>query len=320
MTMHMTNSTSRVSIAILTFNRAPLLRKLLESLAPLPADKAEILVVDNHSNDDTPDVVRAFGARCRYFRTDRNIGVGARNIGLREASSAVVVCLDDDVFGIDENALDLLSAAFSSDPSLGAINFKVVDPGTGAVCNWVHHCQPETYADQTFETYEITEGAVAFRQAAVAAAGYYPDHFFLGHEGPDLAFRVIGRGYRVMYRGDVVVRHCHAETGRASWMSYYYESRNQYWLAARNFPIPYGLAYLIRGQLSTCIYALRDGYFLHWLRAAKDGLRGMQPAWSERRVVTRRTMNVIRAVDARRPSFLYLVRRRLFRRQMRQMS
>jgi GT2 family glycosyltransferase len=314
-----TNKTTRVSIAILTFNRAPLLRKLLDSLVSLPADEVEILVVDNNSHDETPQVVGAFGDRCRLFRTERNIGVGARNIGLREASADIVVCLDDDVFGIDQDALRVIRDAFDEDPSLGALNFKVVNPVTGAVCNWVHHCRPDRYADQIFETYEITEGAVAFRRAAVAAAGYYPDHFFLGHEGPDLAFRLIESGYRVFYRGAVVVRHWHASTGRLSWMTYYYESRNQYWLAARNFPLFYGLRYLVRGQLSTCVYSIRDGFFLHWLRAARDGVFGVQVEWAQRRVVTTRTLNVIRQVHARRPSFFYLVRKRLFQREIRQL-
>ena len=160
------------SIVILTFNRAARLQQLLASLAPLVSDTVDVIVVDNHSEDATPDVVVASaGFPLTCIRTDANIGVTARNLGLRRAQGELVVCLDDDVFGIDRRALDTIQAAFEADPTLAAINFKVLDPWTHEVCNWVHHCEVETFADRTFDTYEITEGAVAFRTAALEAAG-----------------------------------------------------------------------------------------------------------------------------------------------------
>jgi GT2 family glycosyltransferase len=306
-----------VSIAILTFNRAERLQQLLASLAPLVSDAVELIVVDNHSEDSTPDVVRALGVPVTYIRTEVNIGVSARNLGLRRAAGPVVVCLDDDVFGIDRAALDTILGAFEADPRLAAINFKVLDPWTETVCNWVHHCEVEKFCDQTFETYEITEGAVAFRTAAAQTVGWYSEGFFLSHEGPDLAFRLMDRGYRVIYRGDIVVRHWHENAGRVSWATYYYDTRNQYWLAARNFPAGYALRYLLRGQLSTCIYAMRDGYMRHWLRAVRDGVAGLRKVWRERRIVTPQTMHAIRLIDLGRPSLVYMARKRLFQREMR---
>jgi GT2 family glycosyltransferase len=305
------------SIAILTFNRAPILEKLLASLSEVVSDDVELIVVDNHSEDDTAAVVDRAPIPLVSVRTDVNVGVAGRNAALRRAKGHVVVCLDDDVFGIDRKALCTIREAFDSDPRIGAINFKVVDPWTNEVCNWVHHSEVEVYADQIFETYEITEGAVAFRNEAVAAAGWYPDSFFLSHEGPDLAFRLIDCGYRVLYRGDIVVKHWHANEGRRSWMTYYYDTRNQYWLAARNFPASYALPYLVRGQLSTLVYAIRDGYLRYWLRAVRDAIAGLRPLWRDRKVVSKETMKVIRAIDARRPSVFYMARKRLFQKEMR---
>jgi GT2 family glycosyltransferase len=310
-----------ITISVLTFNRAALLQELLESLVPLLNDDLELLVIDNHSADATPRVVGDFlgrtSASITSIRTEENVGVGARNLGLKQARGDIVICLDDDVFGIDAAAIATIRAAFGADPRLGAINFKVIDARTHAVCNWVHHCELETYADAEFDTYEITEGAVAFRRCAVREAGWYPEHFFLSHEGPDLAFRLLNCGYRAIYRGDIVVRHCHATAGRQSWMSYYYDTRNQYWLAMRNLPVLYGLRYLARGQVSTAIYALRDGYFKYWLRAVRDGIAALPKIRRERRTVAAATMRVIRQIDSNQPSWVYMARKRLFRKQMR---
>lgn len=305
------------SIVILTFNRAARLAQLLESLAPVITADVELIVVDNHSQDETQTVIAAARVPLTHLRTDANIGVAARNLGLQRAAAEVVVCLDNDVFGIDRPALECIKQAFDADARLGAINFKVLNPWTNEICNWVHHCKAEDWADTTFETYEITEGAVAFRRSAVAAAGWYPEAFFLSHEGPDLAVRLIDRGYKVIYRGDVAVRHWHDTDGRQSWMTYYYDTRNQYWLAVRHFPAGYAFRYLLRGHLSTWVYALRDGYVLYWLRGVRDGVAGLRAMGRERRIVSAATMQALRSIDAGRPSLPYMARKRLFRREMR---
>ena len=306
-----------VTIAILTFSRAARLGELLASLSDVVSDGVELIVVDNNSQDTTREVVAGAGMPVMYLRTGANIGVAARNLGLRRASGDVIICLDDDVFGIDQHAVEIIRTAFANDPRLGAVNFKVLDPWTNDISNWVHHCEVERFADAMFATYEITEGAVAFRRTALAAAGWYADCFFLSHEGPDLAIRVIDRGYDVVYRGDIAVKHWHASEGRLPWRRYYYDTRNQYWLAARNFPLGYALRYLARGQISTCLYAIRDGYVVHWLRAVRDGVGGLRVILRERKTVSVKTMSTIRAIDANRPSWLYMSRKRLFRKAIR---
>jgi glycosyltransferase involved in cell wall biosynthesis len=73
----------KLSICIPTYNRAPLLKSALLSLAPQVAqftDKVELIVSDNCSRDDTPAVVAEAQTSCpiRYHRNAENIGA-ARN-------------------------------------------------------------------------------------------------------------------------------------------------------------------------------------------------------------------------------------------------
>jgi glycosyltransferase involved in cell wall biosynthesis len=58
----------------------------------------EIIVVDDASSDDTPDVVKAFqDQRVRYIRHDTNRGgSAARNTGIRIATGEFIAFLDDD--------------------------------------------------------------------------------------------------------------------------------------------------------------------------------------------------------------------------------
>lgn len=308
--MDIKNSPLSVSICILTYNRSSLLRVLLEKIRGLICASIEIIVIDNHSEDQTREMMMTEFSDVKYLRTERNIGAAARNIAMKAAKGDIIVTLDDDVAGLDGRDLEVLVSKFSEDPTVGAVNFRVKN-SEGAVCNWVHHCRHEDFADKEFPTYEITEGAVAFRKKVLEYSGYYPETFFLSHEGPDLAFRIIESGFKVIYTPNVEVTHCFATEGREPWRNYYYDTRNQLWLAFRNFPILYALRYLGRGLLSMLMYSVRDGYFYYWLKALVDGLTGLKQVMGERRVLSAATMKVITMIDSQRPSLGYMIKDRL---------
>lgn len=271
-------------------------------------------MVDNNSTDGTGQMVAGEFPWVRYVRTHKNTGVAARNLGLEAASGEIVVTLDDDVLGLDDDGLVAIARLFSDDPALGAVNFKVTDGSNGEVCNWVHHCLPEDYQNREFLTYEITEGAVAFGKKAVIAAGLYVEYFFISHEGVDLAFRLWDRGYKVIYSPRILVKHYHATENRPKWRRYYFDTRNLFWLVSRNLPVFYGICYLLRGIASMLVYSLRDGYPLRWLGGVKDGIYGLRRALGDRKVMTGRTMGVIRSIDRNRPPFIYLAKKRSLKR------
>lgn len=306
-----------VTISILTFNRSAVLRELLDSLSALNRMVREVIVVDNCSDDDTGEMVKSHGVRPIYVRLDRNIGAAARNHGLKMATSDIVVTLDDDITGLDNGAIARLIALFEGNPRLGAVNFQIRDYFTGERCNWVHHKIEAIYAEKEFPTYEITEGAVAFRKAAIEKAGYYADDFFLSHEGPDLAYRIMDEGYEIYYCGKVIVRHRHENTGREAWYNYYYDTRNLFWLAARNLPVPYALCYVSRGAIAMLLYSLRDRFFIYWLRGVRDGLAGIIRAAKKRKVLRPETMRAMARIDVDRPDMIYYIRKRLFQKSAR---
>jgi len=306
-----------VTISILTHNRCFLLKSLLLSLTTLSYNPIEIIVVDNYSLDDTEKMIRSYFPHIQYIKTEENIGAGARNYGLRAAKGEIVITLDDDIDGLKDDSIHYLVEMFRKKTNLGAVNFRILDAKTGKLSNWPHHCIAAEFENTEFHTYEITEGAVAFRKAAIEKTGYYPEDFFLSHEGPDLAFRLIDHGYEVIYSGLISVNHHHSSLGRKNWYNYYFDTRNQFWLAARNFPCGHSLMYLCRGLFGMLFLAIRDGYFLTYCRGIKDGLVGLKKALRNRKVLSAQTLALIKEIDSARPNLIALLKSGVLQKKVR---
>ena len=95
-------SEAKVTVAIPTYNRSPLLKLSLESVLAQNYPNFRVVVLDNACSDDTEAVVRSFADRDRrvtYVRNETNIGVlnnWNRAIALN-SSPYLTILSDDDV-------------------------------------------------------------------------------------------------------------------------------------------------------------------------------------------------------------------------------
>src|SRR4029079_11385210 len=90
-------NTLPITVVLPAFNRARLLERALRNVyAQEPRKPAQVIVVDDASTDDTPEVAKAFGAQ--LIRHGRHLGgnAAARDTGLRAARYQWVALLDDD--------------------------------------------------------------------------------------------------------------------------------------------------------------------------------------------------------------------------------
>lgn len=87
-----------VSVVIPTYNRAGDLALALASVARQTYPHLEVLVVDNHSTDDTAGVVSRMNDPRMRLLSIHNHGViaASRNLGIREAAGEFVAFLDSD--------------------------------------------------------------------------------------------------------------------------------------------------------------------------------------------------------------------------------
>jgi GT2 family glycosyltransferase len=97
----MSSSGPSVSVIVCTRNRSAYLRACLRSLADQECASAyEVVVVDNASTDDTPEVLAAWSAQDSRFRIVREPTLGlsrAKNAGVAAARGTLLLFTDDDV-------------------------------------------------------------------------------------------------------------------------------------------------------------------------------------------------------------------------------
>jgi glycosyltransferase involved in cell wall biosynthesis len=91
------------SIIIPSFNRSDEVEALLQSFQELdyPLEKFEVIIADDGSEDDTPQVVKLFQDKVKYklsYYSQKNQGPGAaRNLGMEKAKGDFFIFIDSDV-------------------------------------------------------------------------------------------------------------------------------------------------------------------------------------------------------------------------------
>ena len=88
----------KVAVIIPTCNRSAFLKRAIESVCAQTYTDYEIIVVDDASTDDTPEVVAQFRDKpIQYIRHEENKGgSAARNTGITHSQSEYIAFLDDD--------------------------------------------------------------------------------------------------------------------------------------------------------------------------------------------------------------------------------
>ncbi len=94
----MTADSPTVSVVVPTYNRSQFLVKAVRSVLGQSYRNLEIILVDDHSNDDTREAIqRIMDPRLKYIRHEKNRGGSAtRNTGIRAETGDYIAFLDDD--------------------------------------------------------------------------------------------------------------------------------------------------------------------------------------------------------------------------------
>ena len=300
------------SISILNYQRRDALRRALAAARDQRYGPLEIIAVDNASTDGSAEMVRDEFPDVRLVELPRNIGAAGRNAGVAAAKGDIVFTLDNDVLFRTPDDVRNALGIFQRHPRAAVVNFMIVD-ATGGLSrrDWCHPRDARDWAGSEFATDYVLEGASACRREAFVAAGGYWEPLFIGHEGWDLAFRLIGAGHELLYSPTVRVQHLVDPTVRPSSRIYYTFTRNAVWVALRNHR-PLAAVRSIAQDLALMGFAaLRAGELAAFRRAIVDAVRGARRALDTRAPLSVEGYARLAAVRAFKPGMFARVARHL---------
>ncbi|NOR68250.1 MAG: glycosyltransferase [Methylomarinum sp.] len=88
--------TYQISVAIPAYNRADYLKETLDSILSQTYPASEIIVVDDGSTDNTPDVIASYGSQIKSLRIDNSGAAIARKTAVEATSSPWLAFCDSD--------------------------------------------------------------------------------------------------------------------------------------------------------------------------------------------------------------------------------
>jgi len=189
----------RVSVVFLAYNRRDALRESLQRMrvdSGYPAERLELIVVDNASSDDTAAMVEREHPSATLVRNERNVGAPGWNAGFAMATGDYVLILDDDAYLPPGALREAVLAAEAERADL--VSFTVVssfdmdhrlndDWRTGLLGFW--GC-----------------AALVSRRGIDALGGYDPNMFIWANE-MEFTMRLLDQGFTHLYLPDIHAVH-----------------------------------------------------------------------------------------------------------------
>jgi GT2 family glycosyltransferase len=224
---------TKLSVFIVTYNSAALLRPCLDSLLLQNVPDTEIIVVDNASRDDTVDLVRGHYPAVKLIASDRNLGFGnANNLALQQADGDFIILLNPDAT-LAPNCLQQAVEHMQQNPGAGMGGGLLQAPNQAwqpsarqfpsllnefLVLSGLANRFPQSpffgrsdrsWADsQQAAVVDWVPGAFAIlRRDLIERIGLFDPRFFLYYEEVDLCRRIHQAGYKVHYWPDLVITH-----------------------------------------------------------------------------------------------------------------
>jgi GT2 family glycosyltransferase len=210
-------------VVILTLDRVADSEQAIKSALAQVGVSRFVVVVDQGSQPDNLARLAALVAGrddATLVSLTHNLGVpGGRNHGAALGHGRVIVGLDNDAEFADSRTLARAVAALDEDPGLAAIGMRILVHSTGDDdrSSWGYPPGLLSRAGEAFDAVTFVGAGHAIRRTAWDAAGGYDDALFFCWEELDFCLRAIALGWRIRYRGDVVVRHKVSPERRITW-------------------------------------------------------------------------------------------------------
>jgi GT2 family glycosyltransferase len=225
-----------VCVSLVTFNSERYIERCLDAVFRQAGVEAQIVVVDNASTDNTPNILARYRSRLRLIRNQSNLGFAdGQNQAIRSSKSRWVLALNPDVL-LSPNFLGQLLQAAEADPSVGTACGKLLSIAPG----FAPLSQPRidsagiyfTPAMRHFDrgwgepddgryehpayVFGASGAAALYRRSMIDSISvdgdFFDPDFFVYREDADVAWRAQLLGWRCLYTPSAVGHHVRTVT------------------------------------------------------------------------------------------------------------
>ncbi len=273
-----------VSIVIPVHNGCELLRRLLVSISRQTVEPLEVIVVDNGSTDNAPEVAAQMGAQ--IIAMGRNAGFAAAvNRGIKKAKGEGIALINSDV-ELDSRWLETLwsstgDRSFATGKILQAGSLETLDGAYDLICRggcgWRAGAgRPASSLPAREQIRFCPATAVIYHASVFRTVGLFAETFDSYLEDVDFGLRCAAADLAGWYFPDAICWHRGSATfGRWSPKVVRLIARNQVFLIARHYPRALILRWLWPILVAQSLWgglALRHGCGLAYLLGKVQGL------------------------------------------------
>lgn len=302
-----------VTVALVTWNSAPWLRRCLDCVARQTHRDLEIIVVDNNSADESVSLIS--GHAHHVIRNDTNRGFSAAvNQIIALARGEFVQLLNPDAFLEPDYIARLVAALDAAGPEFSMATGKLLRVGGGIDSMGIRMTRTGRHLDitgdrhpatGTFEVFGVSGAAAMYRMSflrEVAIDGeIFDEDFFAYREDADLAWRGRLFGFRAMCVPEAVAYHVRRVTpdrrGQLPAGINMHSVKNRFllrwknegaYLALRNAPFELARDAVV---LAAAVTVERSSFpALRWLWRNRSRVLAKRRAIQRRRVVSDRSL------------------------------
>jgi GT2 family glycosyltransferase len=248
-----------VTFVILNWNQANLTLDCLKSVFALDYPNFKVIIIDNGSKDNSPDVIRQCFPLVKVIETGKNLGYSAgNNLGIKAAledRADYIMLLNNDT-EVERSMLSHLVEISETYPDVGIIGPTIYYAKPNDViwsgANYIKWQQGkierrgmgnkrelnETISvETTYEADSVDTCAALVKREVLEKVGLMNDIYFINGVDHDLSLRIRKAGYKVVYLPEATVWHkVSAAIGQASAANTYYMTRNHLIFFWQNAP------------------------------------------------------------------------------------
>ncbi|HEV7781104.1 MAG TPA: glycosyltransferase [Chitinophagaceae bacterium] len=238
----------QLSVIIVNYNVKHFLEQCLCSVEKAIAGlSAEIIVVDNHSTDNSVEYLALKFPQVRFISNKENLGFAKGcNQGLEQSNGKYVLFLNPDTL-VPEDCFKQCILFFESHPEAGALGIKMLD-GSGKFLKESKRAFPSPMTSlyklfglaklfprsKTFSRYhlghldenksnevDVLAGAfMMIKKEVLEKVGSFDETFFMYGEDVDLSYRIQKAGFKNYYFAGSSIIHFKGESTRKGSMNY----------------------------------------------------------------------------------------------------